>query len=311
MAAHTSKPVIYAALAGNTLIAITKFAAAAHTGSSAMLSEAVHSVVDTGNQGLLLYGLRRSARPPDQLHPFGYGRELYFWAFVVALLIFAGGAGISLYEGLHKLHDPAPVQNAYVNYIVLGLAILFEGGSWWVAFRTFRRVKGALGYFEAVQRSKDPAVFTVLFEDTAALLGLVIALLGIALGQWLDMPALDGVASIGIALILAATAVLLAYECKSLLIGEAVLPEVRRGIEAIVAGQPGILRVNEHRSVHLGPEDVLLNLSVDFASYLSADQVEAAIAEMERAIKGRYPEIRRVFIEAQSWRAHREALGQA
>jgi cation diffusion facilitator family transporter len=311
MAAHTSKPVIYAALAGNTLIAITKFAAAAHTGSSAMLSEAVHSVVDTGNQGLLLYGLRRSARPPDQLHPFGYGRELYFWAFVVALLIFAGGAGISLYEGLHKLHDPAPVQNAYVNYIVLGLALLFEGGSWWVAFGTFRRVKGALGYFEAMQRSKDPAVFTVLFEDTAALLGLVIALLGIALGQWLDMPALDGVASIGIALILAATAVLLAYECKSLLIGEAVLPEVRRGIEAIVAGQPGILRVNEHRSVHLGPEDVLLNLSVDFASYLSADQVEAAIAEMERAIKGRYPEIRRVFIEAQSWRAHREALGQA
>jgi cation diffusion facilitator family transporter len=311
MAAHTSKTVIYAALAGNTLIAITKFAAAAHTGSSAMLSEAVHSVVDTGNQGLLLYGLRRSARPPDQLHPFGYGRELYFWAFVVALLIFAGGAGISFYEGLHKLHDPTPVQNAYVNYIVLGLAILFEGGSWWVAFRTFRRVKGALGYFEAMRRSKDPAVFTVLFEDTAALLGLVVALLGIALGQWLDMPALDGVASIGIALILAATAVLLAYECKSLLIGEAVLPEVRRGIEAIIARQPGILRVNEHRSVHLGPEDVLLNLSVDFASELSADQVEEAIAQMERAIKGRYPEIRRVFIEAQSWRAHREALGQA
>ena len=276
-----------------------------------MLSEAVHSVVDTGNQGLLLYGLRRSARAPDQLHPFGYGRELYFWAFVVALLIFAGGAGISFYEGLHKLHDPTPVRNAYVNYIVLGLAILFEGGSWWVAFKTFRQLKGGLGYFEAVRRSKDPAVFTVLFEDTAALLGLVFALLGIALGQWLDMPALDGVASIGIALILATTAVFLAYECKSLLIGEAVLPEVRRGIEAIVAGQPGILRLNEHRSVHLGPEDVLLNLSVDFASNLTADQVEEAIAEMERAIKGRYPEIRRVFIEAQSWRAHRAALGQA
>ncbi len=311
MAAHSSKTVIYAALAGNTLIAVTKFAAAAHTGSSAMLSEAVHSVVDTGNQGLLLYGLRRSARPPDQLHPFGHGRELYFWAFVVALLIFAGGAGIVLYEGLHKLHNPTPVQNAYVNYIVLGLAILFEGGSWWVAFKTFRHLKGRLGYFEAVRRSKDPAVFTVLFEDTAALLGLVFALLGIALGQRLDMPALDGVASIGIALILATTAVFLAYECKSLLIGEAVLPEVRRGIEAIIAGQPGILRVNEHRSVHLGPEDVLLNLSLDFASDLSADEVEATIAEMERAIRGRYPEIRRVFIEAQSWRAHREALGRA
>jgi cation diffusion facilitator family transporter len=305
MAAHSSKMVIYAALAGNGLIAVTKFGAATYTGSSAMLSEAVHSVVDTGNQILLLYGLRRSTRPPDQNHPFGYGRELYFWAFVVALLIFAGGAGISFYEGLHKLSDPTPIVSVHINYIVLGLAMVFEAGAWWIAFKTFRKVKGDLGYWEAVRRSKDPAVFTVLFEDSAAMLGLLVALVGIALGEWLEMPALDGVASIGIALILAATAVMLAYECKSLLIGEGVLPDVLRGVEAIVRAQPSILAINEHRSVHLGPEDVLLTLSLDFASDLTADEVEDAISRMERAIKTRYPEIRRVFIEAQNGRAHR------
>jgi cation diffusion facilitator family transporter len=310
MPAHSSRLVIYAALGANALIALTKFIAAALTGSSAMLSEAVHSVVDTGNQGLLLYGLWRSGRPPDQRHPFGYGRELYFWAFVVALLIFAGGAGVSLYEGLHKLHDPTPVTDAYVNYVVIALAMLFEGVGWTFAFRAFRATKGERSYLEALRRSKDPAVFAVLFEDSAALLGLVVALAGIALGEWLELPVLDGVASIGIALILGATAAWLAYECKGLLIGEGVLPEVRRGIERIIAGQPGILRVNEHRSVHLGPDDVLLNLSVDFASDLSAGQVEAAISELERRIKAAYPEIRRIFIEAQAWRAHRAALAE-
>jgi cation diffusion facilitator family transporter len=310
MPGHSSKLVIYAALGANALIALTKFIAAAITGSSAMLSEAVHSVVDTGNQGLLLYGLWRSGRPPDRRHPFGYGRELYFWAFVVALLIFAGGAGVSLYEGLHKLHDPTPVTDAYVNYVVIALAMLFEGVGWTFAFRAFRAAKGERSYLEAVRRSKDPALFAVLFEDSAALLGLVVALAGIALGEWLELPALDGVASIGIALILGATAAWLAYECKGLLIGEGVLPEVRRGIERILAEQPGILRVNELRSVHLGPEDVLLNLSLDFAGDLSADQVEAAISELERRIKAAYPEIRRIFIEAQSWRAHRAALAE-
>jgi cation diffusion facilitator family transporter len=311
MAGHSSKFVVYAALCANSAIAATKFVAAAFTGSSAMLSEAVHSVVDTGNQGLLLYGLRRAARPPDRQHPFGYGREIYFWSFVVALLIFAAGAGVSFYEGLHKLFHPRPVTRVYVNYVVIGLAMIFEGISWYFSLRVVRSTQGQRGLLDEVRRSKDPMVFTVLFEDSAALLGLLVALAGIALAEWLDMPVFDAAASIGIALILAGTAAWLAYECKGLLIGESVRPEVRRGIERILDDQRGIIRVNEHRSVHLGPEDVLLNLSLDFASNLSADQVEAAISDLERHIKSEYPEIKRVFIEAQSWQGHRAALTEA
>jgi cation diffusion facilitator family transporter len=304
MAAHSSKLVIYAALTGNGLIALTKFAAAAYTGSSAMLSEAVHSVVDTGNQMLLLYGLARADRPPDREHPFGYGRELYFWTFVVAILIFAGGAGISFYEGLHKVQAPEPVTSVHINYIVLALAMVFEAGAWWMAFRQFRAVKGPVGYFAAVRQSKDPALFTVLFEDSAAMLGLIVAMVGIGIGQVFDLPVMDGVASIGIALILAVTAGFLAFECKGLLIGEAASAEVVAGIDAIVAAQEGILQVNERRTMHMGPRDVLLNLSVDFAGDLGADQVESAIARLESEIKSRFPEIQRVFIEAQSWRDH-------
>ena len=304
MATSSSKTVIYAALIGNGLIAITKFIAAGITGSAAMLSEAVHSVVDTGNQGLLLYGIRRSNRPPDDDHPFGYGMELYFWAFVVAILIFAGGAGISLYHGIEKILHPEPLENVYVNYIVLSLAMVFEAFAWWVAFKAFRETKGEMGYLEAVRRSKDPTLFTVLFEDSAAMLGLIVAMLGIALGQILAMPVLDGVASALIGVILAATAALLAYEAKGLLIGEGVEPETRRGIQAAIKDQEGILRVNELRTMHLGPQDVLLTVSVDFGSDMTADQVELAISKMEKDIKGRYPEVKRVFIEAQSWRAH-------
>jgi cation diffusion facilitator family transporter len=304
MAAASSKTVIYAALIGNGLIAITKFIAAALTGSAAMLSEAVHSVVDTGNQGLLLYGIKRSNRPPDDAHPFGYGMELYFWAFVVAILIFAGGAGISIYHGVEKVLHPEPLESVYVNYIVLGLAMVFEAFAWWVAFKAFRATKGSQGWLEAVRRSKDPALFTVLFEDSAAMLGLIVAFIGIALGQVLGMPVLDGVASVLIGVILALTAALLAYEAKGLLIGEGVELETKHGIETVISEQDGILRLNELRSMHLGPEDVLLTISVDFVSNRSADQVEATISKMEQEIKERYPQVRRVFIEAQNWRAH-------
>ena len=307
MATSASKNVIFAALAGNALIAVTKFAAAAFTGSSAMFSEAIHSVVDTGNQGLLLLGIRRAARPADAAHPFGYGAEIYFWAFVVAILIFGVGAGFSIYEGVNKLLNPHPVTDIYVNYIVLGAAILFEGFSWWVAFREFRRSKGALGLLEAVRRSKDPTVFTVLFEDTAAMLGLVIALVGIALGHFTGMAVFDALASVAIGLVLAATAAFLAYECKGLLIGEAASPEVVAGIEAIVADSAGIERMNEIRTVHFGPSDALVALSLDFVDTLSAGDVEETVSAMERRIKDSFPDVSRVFIEAQSWSSHRRA----
>lgn len=307
MASGGSKQVIYAAIVGNTLIAATKFGAGLYTGSSAMLSEAIHSLVDTGNQWLLLYGLRRAQRPADARHPFGYGMEEYFWAFVVAILIFGLGAGISFYEGLQRVLDPYPIGDPYVNYIVLSLAIVFEGGSWLIAFREFRRSKGKGGWMAEIRRSKDPTKFTVLFEDSAAMLGLIVALIGIALAEALAMPVLDGVAAIVIGVILATTAALLAYECKGLLIGEAADPAVIRGIRRIVGQQEGILEINEVLTMHLGPQDVLVNLSLDFADGISASDVELAISDLEQAVKTAYPEVKRIFIEAQSKAGHRRA----
>ncbi len=305
MAGHaSSKKLIYVALGGNLLIAVTKFFAAAYTGSSAMLSEAIHSLVDTGNQGLLLHGLRRAKRPADVRHPFGYGMEVYFWTFVVAILIFAVGAGVSFYEGVSKLLEPHPVTSPLVNYLVLGVAMVFEAGAWWVAFGEFRRSKGDLGYFAAVRESKDPTVFTVLFEDSAAMLGLFVAFVALALGQAFDLPSLDAVASLLIGAILAVTAALLAYESKGLLIGESALQGVTEGIRALAAGQPGVERVNELLTMHLGPQQVLLTLSLDFDDALSADRVEQTVAELEARIVEAYPEVSRIFIEAQSWTAH-------
>lgn len=308
---HASKKVIYAALAGNSLIAMTKFAASAITGSSAMLSEAVHSVVDTGNQGLLLYGLRRAKRPADSRHPFGYSMELYFWTFVVAILIFAGGAGISFYEGISKLRAPHSITNVYVNYLVLAAAMVFEAVAWFIAFREFRREKGALGYLQAVRRSKDPTVFTVLFEDSAAMLGLAVAFIGISLADIYDAPHWDAIASITIGTILACTAALLAYESKGLLIGEAAHPGVVKGIRQVVRDQPDILAVNELLTMHFGPNDVLLTLSLDFVDGISAGDVEAAISRIEKKIKEAHPEVSRVFIEAQCFKAHHESQKQA
>lgn len=299
MAAGGSRKVVFAALLGNALIAVAKFAAAAYTGSSAMLSEAIHSVVDTGNQGLLLYGMKRAARPADKLHPFGYGIELYFWAFVVAILIFGVGAGVSIYEGIAKLQAPHPITSPYINYIVLALAMVFEAIAWSIAFREFRRTKGDLSYFQAVRLSKDPTIFTVLFEDTAAMLGLIVAFVGILLTQVLDMPMLDGVASLLIGGILAFTAALLAYECKGLLTGESASRATVAEIERIVVEQPGVNRMNELLTMHFGPHDVLLNVSLDFADRLSSAEVESTVSTLERRIKDRFPDITRIFIEAQ------------
>ena len=306
MSSPSSIKAIIAALVGNSLIAISKFIAASYTGSSAMFSEAVHSVVDSGNQLLLLYGVKRSKKPADSKHPFGYGKELYFWSFVVAILIFGLGAGICFYEGIHKISSPQPVTSPIVNYTVLGLAIIIEGWTCWVAATEFKKSKGDFGWVKAIRRSKDPALFTVLFEDTAALLGLLVALIALTLSEYLNLPVLDAVASLIISFILAVTAGLLAFECKGLLTGEGAGEEVVKGINQIIDESQGIKHVNEVLTLHLGPEDILLNVSLDFEDNLSSGQVEEAISDLESRIKGIFPEIRRVFIEAQGWGAHRK-----
>ena len=306
MASHSSKKVIYAALAGNSLIAVTKFAASAYTGSSAMLSEAIHSLVDTGNQGLLLYGLKRSAREPDKTHPFGYGRELYFWSFVVAILIFALGAGISIYEGVHKVLRPEVVSNPLVNYLVLVASMAFESVPLTIAVKEFNKLRGNMGYIAAIRKSKDPAVFTVLFEDVAAMLGLIVAFVGLLIAQYLELVWMDGAASIAIGLILAATAALLAYETKGLLIGEAADETLRDGVREIVEQADGVHLINEMRTMHMGADDVLLALSLDFRDGLTVGRVEDTIYVLEMAIKSRFPEIKRLFIEVQSKEHHNE-----
>ncbi len=307
MSAHGSRKVIFAALAGNSLIAIIKFMAAAYTGSSAMLSEAIHSVVDTGNQGLLLYGMKRAKRPADEHHPFGYGMEIYFWSFVVAIMVFAVGAGVSFYEGFHKILHPETISNPLINYLVLGFAMIFEGSALYIAFKEFGKVRGNFGLFEAVRRSKDPTLFTVLFEDTAAMLGLVVAFCGIFIAHSFNIPWVDGATSLVIAFILAGTAILLAMETKGLLIGEAASPEVVTGVCRIVKQVDEIGSVNEARTMHLGPDDILLALSVDFIDNLPSEKVEAIIFELEKEIKGQYPEIRRLFIEVQDRFHHYES----
>ncbi|HKK04530.1 MAG TPA: cation diffusion facilitator family transporter [Gammaproteobacteria bacterium] len=298
--AGSSRKVIYAALSANALIAVTKFIAAFVTGSSAMFSEGIHSVVDTGNQFLLLYGLNRSVRPADERFPFGYGKEVYFWSFVVAILIFAVGAGISLYEGvLHILH-PAPIENIVVNYIVLGLAILFEGAGWFMAMREFSRAKGQWGYIEAVRRAKDPSTFVVLFEDSAAILGLIVAFAAILLGELTGIPYFDGAASIVIGLILGGTATWLAFETKGLLIGESANQRVIDGIRAVAATFPEVERVNEVLTMHMGPNYILANISVEFQDSTTVPAMEEAVARIDKAIKQAFPRVKRVFIEAES-----------
>jgi cation diffusion facilitator family transporter len=310
MASPASKKVIFAALFGNLLIAVIKFVASAFTGSSAMLSEAIHSLVDTGNQVLLLYGIRAAARRPDESHPFGYGMELYFWTFVVAILIFALGAGISIYEGVAKVIEPQPVQNPEINYVVLGAAMIFEGAAWTIAVKEFRKVMGPRGWLEEVRHSKDPTIFTVLFEDTAAMAGLIVAMAGIAAAQFLDLPLLDGVASIVIGVILAGTAALLAYESKGLLIGEAAGAEVVESIRNLIGAQEGILSINEVLTMHLGPRDILCNISIDFRKDMTSEEVEMAITSMENCIKLTQPEVTRIFIEAQSHASHQRSVDQ-
>ena len=305
---HGSKIVIYAALAGNLGIAIAKFIAAFFTGSSAMLSEGVHSLVDTGNQALMLYGLKRAARPPDAQHPFGYGRELYFWTFIVALLVFALGAGISTYEGIVHIRNPEPIQSITTTYVVLGISFIFEGASWYLALKEFRRSKGRLGYLEAVEKSKDPTTFTVLFEDSAALIGLIIAAAGITAAHLLDRPELDGWASVGIGIVLATTAAILARETKSLLIGESADPALQASLMRIASEQPGVASANGVLTVHLGPEQVVANFSVEFDDAASAPEIEQTVEAMEKKIRESHPQVSSIFVKPQTtgvWKERR------
>ena len=300
MSTNASTKVIIAALIGNSAISITKFFAAFMTGSSAMLSEGIHSLVDTGNQILLLYGMKQAKKPADDEFPFGHGKEIYFWSFIVAILIFAVGSGVSIYEGIRHVMHPAQIENPMINYIVLSLALVFEGGAWFFAFKEFGKVKGKRGYIEAVQRGKDPSMFVVLFEDSAALLGLLIALLGIWLTQVTGIAVFDGLASIMIGLILGGTAIWLAIETKGLLIGEGANREVINSIRKIANSFEEIEKVNELLTMHMGPEFILVNISIRFKRGQFTRELEDVIQSLDSAIKAEHEMVQRIFIEAES-----------
>lgn len=288
--------VLFGALAANIGIAIAKFVAAAIGGSSAMATEGVHSLVDSGNQLLLLYGQKQGRRPPDAAHPFGYGRELYFWAFVVAILIFAGGAGISIYEGLAHIRNPHPISDPTLSFVVLGIGFLMEGASWAIAAREFNAARAGQSWWQAVRRSKDPPGFIVLFEDSAALIGLVIAALGIWASGHFEDPRIDGAASVLIGLVLAAVAVVLARESKGLLIGEAADPTLIAALRAVMEANPDITWVNHVRTVHTGPDSVFVAASADFADDLSMGKAETLIENIEAQMRALSPRITSIYI---------------
>ncbi|HBG83420.1 MAG TPA: cation transporter, partial [Acinetobacter radioresistens] len=305
---ESNKVVVYAALIGNLIIAMVKFVAAYLTNSSAMLSEAIHSVVDTLNEILLLYGLKKSQQPANMRHPFGYGRELYFWAFIVALMVFALGSVVSIYQGIQHIRHPEEIVSPVINYVVLGIAIVVEGTSWFIALKSFRKSKGKLGYFQAFRRSKDPTTFTVLFEDTAALLGLVIALLGVYFSHTLNMPVLDGIASILIGVILAVAALLLGRETKGLLLGETADPLLRQNVLSIAQQDPAVLSANGLITEQLGAHQVLAALSLEFKDNLTSDQIEACVNRIEANTKKVHPEVVALFVKPQTQKVWMERM---
>jgi cation diffusion facilitator family transporter len=295
-----SRTAVWAALVGNLLVTASKAAAAAFTGSSAMLSEAVHSFVDTGNEVLLLYGMRAAGRRADRDHPAGYGRELYFWSFVVALLVFALGAGVSLYQGVHRVLNPQPIENPRINEIVLAAAFVFEGWSWVVSVRQFRKAKGALGWWEAFLKSKDPPLFMVVFEDSAALVGIAIAAVGTVLAAHFDLPLADGISSILIGLVLACTSTLLARESKSLLIGEKADSALVKSMLDIANAACGASRANGVLTIQMAPDQIMAAMSFEFDDSLTAPRIEEMVADIERRIRAEHPEVTALFIKPQN-----------
>ena len=299
-AENESKTAIFAAIIGNLLIAVTKFVASAFTGSSAMLTEGIHSVVDTGNGLLMLYGLKRSAKPPDEAHPFGHGRELYFWTLIVAVSIFGVGGGVSIVEGITHIMEPVPIENVGWNYAVLGASFVFESVSWVYGWRAFSKTRNGRPILETIHVSKDPTSFTVILEDTAALLGLAIAFFGVLLGHEFGIPYFDGAASIMIGILLCIVALFLGYESKSLLVGEAVDEETLDGIRKIVEAQPEVKKALKILTIYSGPNDVVLTLELDFTDGISAVDLRKVIRRIELLVKEKYTDVRRVYYEAES-----------
>lgn len=298
-----AKKVILAALAANLLIAVVKFLAAWWTGSSALLSEGIHSVVDTGNQVLMMHGQRRATLPADEEFPFGHGKEIYFWSFVVAILVFSVGAGLSLFEGISHLLHPNLIKDIHVSYLIILASMLFEGISWVISVREFSREKPPqYGFLKTIRKGKDPTMFLVVLEDSAALLGLLVALLGIALTDLTGSPMFDGAASVVIAMILGGTAVIIAMETKGLLVGEAALKEVVQAIRQVVAQGEHVEHVNEVLTLHMGPEYIVATISLDFVDEVPAGEIERTVLVLESEIKRRVPEVKKVFIEAEAWR---------
>ncbi|MBA2676157.1 MAG: cation diffusion facilitator family transporter [Ramlibacter sp.] len=292
-----SKLAIYGAMAANAAIAATKFAVAAATGSSAMLSEGIHSLVDTGNGALLLLGVHRSKAPPSAQHPFGHGKELYFWSLIVGVLIFGLGGGISFYQGVLHVLNPKPLEDPFWSYVVLAAAFVFEGASFAIAWRQFTAERGAVPVWKALRASKDPATYTVLAEDSAALLGLLIAAAGVFASHRLGMPRLDGAASVVIGALLSGVAVLLIRESRGLLIGEGIQRETAQAIGDLARAEPLVREVGPLLSMYVGAEDVLVTFAVAFAPDAPAAEVADCILRIAAAVRERFPKIRRIYIE--------------
>jgi cation diffusion facilitator family transporter len=291
---------VYGAMTANLLITITKFAAAAFSGSSAMLAEGIHSFVDTGNQLLLLLGMKKSRKPADEHHPFGHGKELYFWSLIVAIALFGIGGGMSTYEGITHLLHPHPLSNPKWNYIVLGVAFLFDGISWIIAMHQLLPSIRRDGWRRTLFGSKDPSVLTVLCEDTADLVGILLAFGGIYLGHRLNSHVADGIASILIGVVLAAVAVFLVWQSKGLLLGSSADPEVVASICEAARAMPGVEGVRRPLTMHFGPDEVLLNLQLEFRADVTAAELTETVDRLEKSIQEQHPEIRRIFIEARS-----------
>ena len=308
--AGESKLAIYGAIAANTLIAISKFVASFFTGSSAMLAEGIHSLIDTGNGLLLLLGLKKSNKPADHAHPFGYGKEIYFWSFVVSILIFSLGGGFAIYEGIHALEDPKVIEDPTWNYWVLIAAIIFEGTSLIIAIKTFKKSNPTGRLIPNIIKSKDPANFAVIIEDTAAVTGLLIALIGIFLSQQLENPYLDGVSSLLIGVLLLVVATFLAHETKGLLLGESARPEVIAGIEKILSNNPEVKKWNFPKTMHFGPESILVVVEVDMLEDIDLLVAEKSVETMRRQIKGKFPKISQVFIQTTNKLKNEQAINK-